>query len=222
MTFSILALDHETGAIGCAAATGNLAVGAWVLRAAADAGAVATQGHAVSPLWGDDCLSLLRQGQSAPSAIDAIVSPDAGREYRQLSALDRDGETAAWTGNENSSAKGHLQGDGYVIAGNWLTSVDVLKRMERAYQNGLSQNGETFAQRLIAVLEAGVSAGSDARGTMSAALKVVTRDSPPLDLRVDFDAQPLVVLRSLLVRATSEPYATWIKAVPTLDDPQRC
>ena len=51
MTFSVLALDRATGAIGGAAATGNLAVGAWVLHAAAGVGAVATQGLSVSTPW---------------------------------------------------------------------------------------------------------------------------------------------------------------------------
>lgn len=221
MTFSILARDPETGAFGCAAATGNLAVGAWVLRAAPDGGAVATQGHAVSPLWGDDCLALLRQGKSAAQAVDAVVNPDSGREHRQLSALDREAGTAAWTGSQNSAAKGHLQDDGYVIAGNWLTSVNVLKEMERAFQRSLAENKLTFAERLLAAINAGISAGSDARGTMSAALQVVSRNSPPLDLRVDYDEDPLSKLRSLLVRATSEPYVSWIEAVPTLDNPHR-
>ena len=43
MTFSILAQDPETGAIGGAAATGSLCVGGWVLRGDLDAGMSAKQ-----------------------------------------------------------------------------------------------------------------------------------------------------------------------------------
>ena len=64
MTFSVLALDRATGAVGGAAATGNLAVGAWVLRAAARAGAVATQGFSVSSLWGDEGLASLARARA--------------------------------------------------------------------------------------------------------------------------------------------------------------
>ena len=64
MTFSVLALDRATGAIGGAAATGNLAVGAWVLHAAAGVGAVATQGLSVSSPWGDEGLARLGRGES--------------------------------------------------------------------------------------------------------------------------------------------------------------
>ena len=48
MTFSILARDPTTGAIGGAAATGSLCVGGWVLRGDLAAGMSASQGAAPS------------------------------------------------------------------------------------------------------------------------------------------------------------------------------
>lgn len=233
MTLSILALDRASGAIGCAAATGNLAVGAWVLRAAAGVGAVATQGHSVSPLWGDGALERLRAGDGARAALEAVTGGDPGRPWRQLAVLDASGATAAWTGAENPDFRGHRERDAYVLAGNWLASDAVLEAMDAAWRAGgavadgtiadagAGVAGATLAVRLLGVLDAAAKAGGDARGLQSAALRVLSRDAPPLDLRVDHDARPLERLRALHARATGEPYASWTRAVPTLDEPYR-
>jgi len=218
MTFSVLALDKASGAIGGAAATGNLAVGAWVLRAAARVGAVATQGFSVSPLWGDEGLAMLAKGASAEEVVAALTGPDTGRDYRQLTVLDATGRAAAWTGASNTDAKGHIVGQDCVIAGNWLSNAAVLETMASAYRDGTGE----FGGRLLAVLDAGAAAGSDARGTFSAALRIVRADRSPLDLRVDYDDAPLARLRTLYDMATQPPYSDWARHVPTLDDPYRC
>ena len=102
MTFSILARDPESGEMGYAAATGNLAVGAWVLRANPAAGLVATQGYSVSSLWGDEGLNALAAGESAPDIVTRLVQGDAGADYRQLLVLDMMGTGGAWTGSANT------------------------------------------------------------------------------------------------------------------------
>ena len=221
MTFSILALDPQSGAIGCAAATGNLAVGGWVLRSAADGGTVATQGASVSTLWGDDALLLLRDGVNAGTVVQTLVQKDDGRGHRQLAVLDLEGNHAVWTGEANTDAKGHVDGDSFIVSGNWLSSLDVLNAVAENFET--SKTGtSTFARRLIDALQAGADAGSDSRGTMSAAVQVVSSDQPPLDLRVDYSEQPLVDLFNLYNRATSHPYTDWVSVVPTMKDPYRC
>lgn len=223
MTFSILALDPETGAIGGAAATGNLAVGGWVLRAAARAGAVATQGFAVSPLWGDEALARLAKGETADAIVDALVKADPGRDHRQLSVLDAKGGTAAWTGSANMQNNYHLLGQGRVVAGNWLSNPDVLKNVDAGFEAARHAGEAGFGQRLLDGLQAGFEAGSDARGTFSAAIRIVRADRPPLDLRVDYDeGGPIARLRALYDKATSPPYSEWALEVPTLEDPYRC
>lgn len=222
MTLSILARDPKTGAFGGAAATGNLAVGAWVLRAAADAGAAATQGMSVSSIWGDEAIARLRARQAPSRIVEDLTGGDPGREHRQLAVLGPKGAGAAWTGAENRDAKGQLSGEGYMIAGNWLASAEVLAAMERDYLRGAADPEDAFADRLLRALAAGVAAGGDARGTFSAALRVVSPTAPPLDLRVDFDSDPLDRLHTLYQRATTPPYTDWIDRVPTLEDPTRC
>jgi len=220
MTFSVLALDRATGAIGGAAATGNLAVGAWVLYAADGVGAVATQGSSVSSPWGDEGLARLRRGESPEEIVKELTHADAGRDYRQLAVMDAAGRSAAWTGRCNEDRKGHVAGADCVLAGNWLSNAEVLTEMERAYRKGTVAQLE-FGRRLLAALDAAVEAGSDARGTFSAAIRIVHPRRPPLDLRVDHDPDPLARLHALYDMATRPPYSEWIGQLPTLDDPHR-
>lgn len=219
MTFSILALDRQRGVIGGAAATGNLAVGAWVLAIEARAGGVASQGLSVSPLWKDRAMAGLRRGDSADLLVRTIVETDQGRGSRQLAVLDRHGRTAAWTGDDNHDVKGHRSGEDYVIAGNWLGDDGVLTAMESAFLAGREQD---FGERLLAVLDAGIRAGGDHRGMQSAALRIVSEREPPLDLRIDDDPDPLGRLASLYAKTRGPAYAAWLKTLPTVEDPHRC
>lgn len=227
MTLSVLAFDRPSGAIGCAAATGNLAVGAWVLRAAARVGAVATQGTSVSSLWGDEALARLAAGEAAEEVVTWLTQADPGRDHRQLAVLDAAGQAAAWTGAANEDAKGHIIDRDCVFAGNWLSGPAVLEAMAVAFAKGRANgSGEdplpgAFGRRLLATLEAGAGAGSDARGTFSAAIRIVRPDSSPLDLRVDYDEDPLRRLGRLYEMATQPPYSDWAEKVPTLEDPYR-
>lgn len=217
MTFSILARDAKTGILGGAAATGSLCVGGWVLRGAADAGLSASQGTAPSTLWGDGALDRMRGGETAESAVASMVSPDEGRDYRQLSALDLQGGTAAFTGAHSVPAAGSRSAPGVVVAGNLLAGEAVLESTLAAF---LDHPGE-LAERLLAALFAGAAAGSDSRGLQSAALLVLGRDRAPLTLRVDMSDTPLDALRALYDRSQSQPYAGWCEVVPTLDNPHR-
>jgi uncharacterized Ntn-hydrolase superfamily protein len=218
MTFSILARDEQTGAIGGAAATGSLCVGGWVLRGALGAGMSASQGVAPSTFWGEDVLTLMREGVPPDEAIARIVRQDRGREWRQLSALSESGEGSAFTGARNGEAKGHLVFEGGVAAGNMLTDTSVLTAMMERFCNARGPLDE----RLMLALEAAAAAGGDHRGVQSAALLVLGPDRPPLTLRIDFHPNdPLGALRELHRRATTGEYAKWLRHVPTATDRER-
>ena len=217
MTFSILAKDPETGALGGAAATGSLCVGGWVLRGDSRAGMSASQGASPSTFWGEDVLSLMRDGMAAPVAVSAIVDPDTGKEHRQLSALDRDGGSGAYTGGQNIDAKGSRVFTNGIVAGNLLTSESVLDAMLEAYQNAEGP----FAERLLTALRGAESAGSDSRGLQAAALLIVADDAPPLTLRIDYADDPLSALEALYKRSRTSPYVDWLDQVPTVKNPER-
>ncbi|MGI9434176.1 MAG: DUF1028 domain-containing protein [Geminicoccaceae bacterium] len=131
MTFAALALDKRTGWIGRAAATRNLAVGAWVLHAAP----IATLGYSVSSPSGDEALSRLKDGEPAQAIVSALIDQDTGRDHRQRAVLDKEMRSAAWTGERNTDCKGHLPGENSIAVGNWLSSLDVLHEMKRTFED---------------------------------------------------------------------------------------
>lgn len=217
MTFSLLARDPETGAIGGAAATGSLCVGGWVLRGTLAGGMSASQGMSPSTFWGEDVLGLMAGGLSADKAVKAVTTPDAGRAQRQLSALPVAGEPAVYSGAGNTPVIGERVFETGVAAGNMLANGDVVDALVEGF---LGARGR-FSARLLAGLRAADAAGSDSRGLMSSALLVLSPSRAPLSLRVDYAEDPLSALEALHARATTGAYAAWARQVPTLEDPER-
>ncbi|WP_163846427.1 DUF1028 domain-containing protein [Pseudooceanicola aestuarii] len=218
MTFSLLARDPETGTLAAAAATGSLCVGGWVLRGRLEAGLSASQGAAPSTFWGEDVLASMADGQDAAAAVAAITAADPGRDQRQLSALDPQGGTGAFTGAENTPQMGTQRFEHGIAAGNMLTDVDILDRLIDAYMDTRGTPGH----RLLAALHAAQRAGGDSRGLLSAALLVLHPSHAPLTLRVDHDARdPLAALDNLHKVATSGDYADWARQVPSRLAPHR-
>lgn len=215
MTYSILAFDPQTDSLGCAAATGNLAVGAWVLRAEANVGVVATQGRSVSSLWGDQAMHQLANGRDAARILDDLVGADSGAHHRQLTIIDRHGNASGWTGTENVDFKAHWIEDGLVVAGNWLANESVLSALLAGYRN---REGP-MPDRLLAALQHASNSGGDLRGTQSAALKVVSPSAPPIDLRVDFSDSPVGSLVSLYERTQDNSYRQFLERLPTVNSP---
>lgn len=217
MTISILAFDEKTGAYGGAATTGSLCVGGWVLRGDAESGLSASQGSLPSTLWGSDVLGQMRRGSDARTAVGRVTSADPGRAERQLAALDPNGGTAHFTGDNSLPVCGARTAPRVVVTGNLLASEAVLD----ACLDGFLRSGASIDLRLIAALRAAASAGGDSRGLQSAALLVVSRSHAPLTLRIDHAEDPLAALSDLHRRATSGLYADWARHVPTRDDPYR-
>lgn len=217
MTFSLLARDPETGAIGGVAATGSLCVGGWVLRGRWGAGISASQGAAPSTFWGEDVLDAMQGGESAEVAVARLTGADEGRAWRQLSALSMDGVGAGFTGARNTAPMGHAARGGCVAAGNLLASDQVVPAVLDAFAAATGP----FGERLLAGLRGGEAAGSDARGLQSAALLILRPDHAPQTLRIDDDPDPITRLEALYAKATRGDYADWAAQVPCIDDPTR-
>jgi uncharacterized Ntn-hydrolase superfamily protein len=194
MTWSIIARDTKTGQFGIAVATRFFAVGARVPYIAAGIGAIATQAL-VNQYYGIDGLKLLRDGRSPRDIIDTLIAADSGHASRQLHLMDASGRVAAYTGRECVDWCGHIEGDGFSIAGNMLAGAQVLDDTAGAYAE---HKTTPFAQRLIAAMVAGEAAGGDKRGRQSAALLIYGEEEwSDLDLRVDDHADPLAELARL-------------------------
>jgi uncharacterized Ntn-hydrolase superfamily protein len=194
MTWSIIARDTKTGQFGIAVATRFFAVGARVPYIAAGIGAIATQAL-VNQYYGIDGLNLLRDGRSPRDIIDALIAADSGHASRQLHLMDASGRVAAYTGSACVDWCGHLEGDGFSVAGNMLAGAQVLDDTANAYA---AHRTLPFAQRLIAAMVAGEAAGGDKRGRQSAALLIYGEEEwSDLDLRVDDHVDPLAELARL-------------------------
>ncbi len=199
-TFSIVALDRQSGEIGVAVASKFLAVGAVVPWAKAGAGAVATQAWA-NLSFGPAGLRLLEGGAPAEAVVEQLTDADEGRQHRQLGVVDAQGRSAAWTGAECFTWAGHRGGNGFTCQGNILAGPQVVEAMAETFQ----RTEGLFPERLLAALEAGQGAGGDSRGQQSAALLVVKERGSYggyldryIDLRVDDQPTPIVELRKLL------------------------
>src|SRR3984957_16945112 len=194
MTWSIIAKDNATGQIGIAVATKFFAVGSRVPHIAPAIGGIATQAL-VNPYYGIDGVRLLREGRAPPDIVKTLIPADAGHASRQLHIMDAGGRIAAYTGKDCVDWCGHLEGDGFSIAGNMLAGQQVLDDTAKAY---VANIGTPFAQRLIAAMHAGELAGGDKRGKQSAALLIYGEEEwSNLDLRVDDHIDPLAELERL-------------------------
>ena len=210
MTWSIIARDAASGAFGVAIATRFFAVGALCPHAESGVGALSTQAL-VNPHYGRQALELLRAGVPAPEVVARLVAPDEGREHRQLHVIDAQGRIGQHTGAQCVDWCGALHGAGFSVAGNMLANEKVIRETAKAYESSTL----SFAERLIAALEAGEAAGGDKRGKQSAALIVFSKETyPDLDLRVDDAAEPLAELRRLYGKA-QERFVPYLSCSPS-------
>ncbi len=215
MTFSITARCPDTGAFGVAVTTKLMCVGALCPFVAPRVGAISTQSF-VNPYIGMDGLRLLAEGLDATAARDRLVQADPGHDQRQFAVVDREGRSAAYSGEACVGWFGHETGDGFAVAGNMLTGPAVVADTARAYR---ASAGAPFADRLVQALEAGQAAGGDKRGRQSAALKIVTtEDYPLIDLRIDDHPDPVVELRRLWTMWQSDMVSI-MSMLPTRDNP---
>jgi uncharacterized Ntn-hydrolase superfamily protein len=214
MTWSILARDPASGALGAAVATRFFAVGALAIHVEGGVAALATQAL-INPMYAVHGMPRLRSGQAPDAVIEALLAADAGREHRQIHVLDAAGRIAAHTGAECVDWCGSVRGIDVSVAGNMLAGADVVARTLAAFE----ASAGSFAERLLTALEAGEAAGGDKRGKQSAALKICTRDPyPDLDIRTDDHPDPLAELRRLYA-VSQERFALLRRFLPGTDSP---
>jgi uncharacterized Ntn-hydrolase superfamily protein len=215
MTWSIIARDNATGQFGIAVATRFFAVGARVPHIAARIGGIATQAL-VNPYYGIDGLKLLRQGHAPRTVIETLIAADAGYQSRQVHVMDATGRIAAHTGKDCVDWCGHIESNGFSIAGNMLTGARVLDDTAEAY---IASESLPFARRLISAMQAGEAAGGDKRGRQSAALLIYGEEEwSDLDLRVDDHGDPLAEL-ARLEAVSRERWVHFRKFLPSRKNP---
>lgn len=215
MTWSIIARDAESGALGVAVASRFFAVGALIPRVAAQVGAVASQSF-LNPLFGPMAIEQLALGLRSDEIIAALRDRDPGIERRQVHLIDASGETASFTGTECMDWCGCVSQRHVSVCGNMLTGAQVVDATLEFY---LTHQNLTFSERLIGAMLAGDAQGGDKRGRQSASLLICEdQPYPKLDLRVDDHPTPLLELQRLNAVA-EERFLIIAKSFPTLQNP---
>ena len=199
-TYSIVALDQETGQLGVAVQSHWFSVGTVVPWAKAGVGAVATQSIA-EPSYGPKGLALMEQGIPAAEALQSLLAKDPGENARQVAMVDARGNVGVHTGSRCISYASHRTGKSYSVQANIMAKPTVPAAMVQAFE---STTGD-LAERMLAALDAAEAEGGDLRGRQSAAMLVVSGEptgDPWKDRIVDLDVadhkDPLGELRRLL------------------------
>ena len=199
-TYSIVALDEETGQLGVAVQSHWFSVGTVVPWAKAGVGAVATQSIA-EPSYGPKGLALMEQGIPADEALQSLLTKDLGATVRQIAMVDAEGNVGTHTGSRCISYASHLTGKNYSVQANIMAKSTVPAAMAQAFENTTGD----LAERMLAALDAAEAEGGDLRGRQSAAMLVVSGEptgDPWTDRIVDLEIadheNPLVELRRLL------------------------
>ena len=199
-TYSIVALDQETGQLGVAVQSHWFSVGTVVPWAKAGVGAVATQSIA-EPSYGPKGLALMEQGIPADEALQSLLAKDIGENVRQVAMVDAQGNVGVHTGSRCISHASHLTGKNYSVQANIMSKSTVPSAMVQAFE---STTGD-LAERMLAALDAAEAEGGDLRGRQSAAMLVVSGEptgDPWTDRIVDLEVadheNPLIELRRLL------------------------
>ena len=189
-TFSIVAIDTQTGESGVAVTTRRPCVGNAVPWVRPGVGAVATQGGTRLE-YGDELLDLLEQGVSPQEALDRVVAADSGRERRQVGVIDMRGRSAQWTGSGQYGAEAQgdwvaeRSGSTFAVQGNSLVSTEVVDAVTDAFQASEGSRRH-LADRLIAALYAGQLLGGDGRhGNTQSAAVLVADPRPGMSRRPD-------------------------------------
>ncbi len=198
MTFSIVGYCKRTGKIGVAQSTGTPAVGRKAATIIPGKAVILVQGghnHYLLRL----AESLVHAGYDADRVIKAIECASNAPGRRQLVVLMASGQVAALTGDGPTPVqwKGHIIGQGVVVAGNRLVSDRVAPAMMKAYADS---DGRELEERLLLGLEAGRDAGGQDDGQYSAMLWVYDKYPYPIyDLRVDMSKDPVADLRKMFM-----------------------
>jgi uncharacterized Ntn-hydrolase superfamily protein len=196
-TYSIVALDPETGELGAAVQSHWFSVGSLCTWARPGIGAVATQ-SVVEPAHGPHALERLARGEDARAALTGVLAPDPLAAVRQVGVVDARGVVAVHTGADCIPEAGDATGDHWVCQANMMARATVPAAMSAAF----AAAGGDLAERLMTALEGAEAEGGDVRGRQSAALLVAPAQGEAwqarIDLRVEDHADPVGELRRLL------------------------
>jgi uncharacterized Ntn-hydrolase superfamily protein len=173
---------------GVVVTSSSPAVAARCAQARAGVGAACTQ-NVTDPSLGHRLLDALATGLDARKALDRVVAEAPHAEFRQLSVVDVNGNTAAYSGGRTLGRHRTAQGRDVVAAGNLLADEAVPQAMVDAFAADPEAH---LGDRLLAALIAGRAAGGEEGPVRSCGVVIVDKVSWPVtDLRVDWSEDPI-------------------------------
>jgi len=219
-TFSIVAVNLETGEVGSAGAS-CIAGSIIISDIHPGVGAIHTQSY-----WNSQNQAAasyrMGLGLSPQEIIDWLVENDAQNNptTRQYGIVDlyEGGRSAAFTGENCYDYKNHITGPTYAIQGNILLGQEILDNMESAF---LSFG--TFEEKLMASLIAANVPGADTRcleygiPALSAFIRVAKPDDESESLFMDFNVNSVPVSVNPIDSLFTE-YWSWKQSQFTLGD----
>lgn len=210
-TFSIAAVDPDTGECGAAVASKYPAVGKVVAHARPGVGAFCTQHNGVQA-WGVKALDALAEKKLPEEVLTDLLKNDKNAGGRQLGLIDMQGRSAQRhpvTAPKQSYYWGGMSGKHYVCQGNTLNGREVIVAMGKAYE----ETKGSLADRLMAALVAGDCAGGDHRGRLAAGIRVCKKDIEGywLDLHVDKSDDAVVELHKKYAETDHPARGAWGK-----------
>lgn len=190
MTFSLVARCARTGQFGMIISSSSPAVAARCAHVRAGVGVVASQ-NITDPALGPLVLDRLASGLPAAEALAAVTRGRDHIDYRQLLVVDRAGGCAIHSGAQVLGIWGEAMGQDCAAGGNLLRGAGLPQAMVAAFERATGHLGD----RLMASLQAGLTAGGEAGPVHSAGMKIADRlDWPLVDLRIDWSDQPIAAL----------------------------
>ncbi len=194
MTFSLVGRCERTGAVGAVIASASMAVAARCAAVRAGVGAVCSQ-STTDPRLRGELLDAMAGGAAAGDALAALVGRTADVAYRQLAVVDAAGGAASYSGELALGEATDVHAGGAAAAGNLLADTGVPAAMLAAFQ---ARAGDDLGARLIAALQAALTAGGEVSPVRSAGLVIAESEAWPVtDLRVDWHDDPVGQLAGL-------------------------
>jgi uncharacterized Ntn-hydrolase superfamily protein len=177
-TFSLCAIDPDTGQSGAAVTTRVPFVGRAVPHVRAGVGAVCTQASTMVE-FGPRGLDLLAEGVAPADALARLLAEDQRRESRQVGLIDMQGRSAAHTGQQNGAWAGSRQGLNYTVQANIMVGPEVIEAVASSFEASAGTR-MPLAERMILALESGYATGGDRRwgNLQSAAIKIADPNNP--------------------------------------------
>lgn len=219
--WGIVARDPRTGDLGILVISTAPGFGGYAIAGRADLGLVVVGGN-TDPTWAQSALDLMAKGAAPADAVTQLkaATSQSRREYQHLVALGADGKVASHIGEFvfglGTTTDTYIQPD-WAAFTTYAASQLPMNTMKSAYP---ATDGLPLPERLISAMQQAKDAITpDVKGvrkdltnrSVAAALLVLRkdggrngRDDRLIDLRVDYDTDPLARMRGL--------YRVWAQA----------